>query len=103
MTKTEMMNMLLVMTDEKDVDVLSAYIDLAGREVIRHAYPYREDIVTVPEQYHDVQLNVAAYLVNRRGAEGENVHLENGIARHYEDGHIPPTLFRGIVPQVGVI
>lgn len=54
-------------------------------------------------KYDTVQVEIAAYMLNKRGAEGEIVHLENGISRHYEDGDIPPTLLRRITPMVGVM
>ena len=38
------------------------------------------------------------YLLNKRGAEGQTAHSENGISRSYEDGDVPPTLLRDIVP-----
>ena len=42
-------------------------------------------------------------LLNKRGAEGETAHSENGVSRSYEDGDIPPTLLRRILPMAGVI
>jgi len=103
MTKTEMANRLLLMTEEKDVDILLAYIDMAEDVILRHLYPFRSDVVSVPDQYQTVWVEVAAYMINKRGAEGESVHLENGISRHYEDGDIPPTLLRKLVPYSGVL
>ena len=48
-------------------------------------------------------MEIAAYLVNQRGAEGETAHSENGISRSYEDGDVPPTLLREIVPCASLI
>ena len=53
--------------------------------------------------YKRQQVEIAAYLVNKRGAEGETAHSENGISRSYEDGDVPPTLLREIVPFASVI
>ena len=49
------------------------------------------------------QVEVAAYLLNKRGAEGETAHSENGISRSYEDGDVPSSLLRDIVPYAGVV
>lgn len=43
------------------------------------------------------------YLLNKRGAEGQTAHSENGISRSYEDGDVPPTLLRDIVPFASVM
>jgi hypothetical protein len=42
-------------------------------------------------------------MLNKRGAEGEITHTENGVSRQYEDGDIPPSLLRRIVPMAGVL
>lgn len=103
MTREEKKVMLESMTGEKDGEVLSTYLTLAAGVVLQKAFPYGEPPEKVPARYDTVQVEIAAYLLNKRGAEGEIVHLENGVSRHYEDGDIPPTLLRRIVPMVGVI
>ena len=57
----------------------------------------------MPEQYDGIHVEIAAYMINKRGAEGEVVHLENGVSRHWEDGGVSPSLLRRIVPYAGVI
>lgn len=103
MTNAEMQTMLQTMTGETDEQVLSAYLSLAENVVLTHAYPYDEDATEVPTRYQMVQVEIAAYMLNKRGAEGETSHSENGVTRSYEDGDIPPTLLRRIVPAVGVL
>ena len=48
------------------------------------------------------QVEIAVYLMNKRGAEGESAHSENGVSRTYENGDVPASMLRGIVPMVGV-
>ena len=57
----------------------------------------------VPPKYELVHIEIAAYMLNKRGAEGEVTHSENGVSRTYEDGDIPPTLLRRITPVAGVV
>ena len=57
----------------------------------------------MPEKYNTVQLEIAAYMINKRGAEGEIVHLENGVSRHWEKGNLPTSLISRITPMVGVL
>lgn len=102
MTDEEKLTMLKSMTEETDDDVLSTYLTLAKGVVLSRAYPYTEED-TVPSKYDTVHVEIAAYMLNKRGAEGETAHSENGVSRSYEDGDIPPTLLRRILPMAGVI
>lgn len=103
MTDTEKLTMLKAMTGEKDESVLSTYLSIAGNKVLKRAYPFNSTITVVPDRYAYNQVEIAAYLVNKRGAEGETAHSENGISRSYEDGDVPPTLLREIVPCASLI
>lgn len=103
MTDTEKLTMLKIMTGETDEEMLSVYLSIAANKVCRRAYPFDDTITTVPTRYEINQVEIAAYLVNKRGAEGETAHSENGISRSYEDGDVPPTLLREIVPFASVV
>lgn len=102
MTDEEKLTMLKRMTEETDDEVLSTYLILAKGVVLARAYPYSE-ADKVPAKYDTVHVEIAAYMLNKRGAEGETAHSENGVSRSYEDGDIPPTLLRRILPMAGVI
>lgn len=93
------------MTDETDESVLSAYFDLAGQKILNHLYPFVEDLSDkeVPSKYHSEQIAITAYLLNKRGAEGELHHSENGTLRIYDSADIPSDMLKTIVPKVGVI
>ena len=103
MTDETKLTMLESMTGEDNREVLSTYLTLAKGVVLSKAFPYGTGTKEVPAPYHTTQVEIAAYMLNKRGAEGETVHLENGVSRHYEDGDIPPTLLRRITPMAGVI
>lgn len=103
MTNAEMQTKLTAMTGEQSTEVLSTYLEIAGQKILRKAYPYDDTQTEVPAKYHYTQLEVAAYLLNKRGAEGETAHSENGISRSYEDGDVPPSLMREVVPCAAVI
>ena len=102
MTKEEKLKMLEKLTGETDSDTLSTYLFLAEQVVLTRAYPYG-GVDEVPAKYDGVHIEIAQYMLNKRGAEGETVHTENGVSRHYEEGDIPPSLLRRIVPTVAVI
>ena len=75
MTDEEKLTMLKSMTEETDNDVLSTYLTLAKGVVLSRAYPYTEED-KVPAKYDTVHVEIAAYMLNKRGAEGETAHSE---------------------------
>lgn len=104
MTHFEKLTALKAMVGGSDTEeVLSAYLALAGGKIIAKAYPYEHETREVPERYHFLQVEIAAYMLNKRGAEGQTAHTENGISRQYENGDIPDSLLKSIVPHCGVI
>ena len=102
MTESERLSMVKAMTGETDMDMLSAYLSIAGEKICRYAYPF-ERVVSVPEQYHHLQVEAAVYLINKRGAEGQTSHSENGISRGYESADLPDSMLREIVPKAGAV
>ncbi len=84
-------------------DVLMAYLTIAGRKIINRAYPYDDTVTEVPARYGYLQCEIAAYLLNKRGAEGEVSHSENGINRTYENADVPDSMLRDVIPMCGVI
>ena len=104
MKQTEKLTLLKAMVGGSDTDdVLFAYLDIAGRKIINRAYPYDAEITEVPVRYEFLQCEIAAYLLNKRGAEGQTAHSENGISRTYESADVPESLLNAITPMVGVI
>ncbi len=103
MTETEKLRLVKIMTGEKDDDVVSTYLAIAEHKVLERLYPFGGASSSVPTRYAHTQVEVACFLLNKRGAEGQVSHSENGIQRSYEDGDVPPSLLRGIVPCASVI
>ena len=84
-------------------DVLNAYLTIAGKKIIARRYPYDDTVTEVPSRYGYLQCEIAAYLLNKRGAEGEVAHNENGISRTYENADVPDSMLRDVTPVCGVI
>ena len=103
MTDSEKIKMVATMTGETDEKVLATYLSLAGEKICRRAYPYDPDNSTVPQQYSLLHVEIAAYLLNKRGGEGEVRHDENGVGRVYENGDVPDSLMRQIIPVAAVV
>lgn len=57
----------------------------------------------VEPRYQDLQFRIAMDLYNRIGVEGETMHSENGISRHYDSSWISTELLEEVVPYCGVV
>lgn len=104
MTENEKLIALKAMVGNSDSnEVLSTYLKLAGRKIIDRAFPYEPNVSEVPEKYGALQCEIAAYMLNKRGAEGQTSHSENGITRSYENADVPSSMLKVVTPHVGVI
>ena len=68
-------------TDAKIGDCL----DDAEEAIFARMYPYGapDSVTSVPKRYERLQCRLAQRYFLRRGGEGETIHNENGIDRHY--------------------
>ena len=98
MTQATQLILLKDMTGEVDTDTLLAYLELSGQIVLNKCYPFDKTQTVVPDCYQPNQVEIAAYLLNKRGAEGETRHSENGIDRAYESASVPESMLKPIVP-----
>jgi hypothetical protein len=104
MTNEEKVEALKAMVGGSDSDeVLSTYLLLAGRKIIAKAFPFDPDMTEVPARYDTLQCEIAAYLLNKRGAEGQTSHSENGISRSYENADVPASMLKSVTPHCGII
>lgn len=105
MTNAEKLTMLKALVGENDTAQnasLSVYLSLAQSKILNRAYPYDKTKTDVPTQYEVLQCEIAAYLWNKRGAEGQTSHSENGISRSYENGDVPESMLSTITPHCGL-
>lgn len=105
MTNEVMKARLSSLTGETDDNILLTFLEIAAEKILTKCYPYDREPITrrVPAKYQSTQLEIAAYLLNKRGAEGETAHNENGINRSYESAGVPESMLRGIIPFASVI
>ena len=108
MTEVEKISMLRVMVGQPNEgdwsdDVLTSYLAIAGQKILNRAYPYDDTVTDVPRRYSYLQCDIAAYLLNKRGAEGQIGHAENGISRSYESADVPESMLSEVIPHVGVL
>lgn len=100
MEDSEKKTYVQVMTDEKDESVISAFLEVAKSTVLNILYPHEadEEKRVWLNRYDSTQCKIAAYMLNKRGAEGETMHSENGISRTYANADIPNDLKNEITP-----
>lgn len=103
MTDTEKLTALKAVVGGSDTDeVLSTYLKLAGSKILAKAYPYDDTVSEIPVKYEYLQVEIAAYMLNKRGAEGQTSHSENGISRTYENADIPASMLKAVTPHCGI-
>lgn len=103
MTYEEKIEALRALLDvqEEDPIILDVYLDIAGQKILNKMYPFKTDYtgLDVPARYCMMQINIAQYLYNKRGAEGEIQHIENGIHRNYGSADVPDGMLKDIIPM----
>jgi len=93
----------LLNIDDSENALLDTLLFIAEQKILDRVYPYDAEKIEVPARYHAKQIEIAVYLYNKRGAEGQTSHDENGISRSYESADIPESLMRGLTPFVAVV
>ena len=104
MTDVEKLAILRKMLDDSDTtsdDTANTYLAAAEKAVLHIALPYGNGTEVMPEKYEYEQIEIAAYMLNKRGAEGEIAHTEGGTSRTFETGDIPISLRARITAYAG--
>ena len=102
MTDAEKLNILMTMLDDDvSTNVANTFLKAAEQAVINLAFPFGDGTEVMPEKYEEVQIEIAAYLISKRGAEGEVTHTEGGVTRTYESADLPLALRTRITPKAG--
>lgn len=94
-------------TDPEGADaalVRDVYMPLARDVILRARNPFAEDPSAVEweSRFDALQCEIAADMFNRRGAEGELVHNENGVNRTWASAGVSKHLMARIVPRAKV-
>ena len=84
---------------EEDTEIVEAAYRAAYDRVLARCYPFDENRTEVPARYESTVIEIAVYLLNKQGAEGETVHNENGINRTYESAYVPESMLAVVTPR----
>ena len=96
MDSVKSLDVLLDEYDEKNEDLLTELL-LRAEDAIKQKRrtPVNSEM---EKQYETLQLEIAQFLYNKMGTEGEKSHNENGVNRTYENAHIPDSMLDMVVP-----
>lgn len=102
-SKLEQLKSLLGISGTDEDAMLLTLLSISAQKVLDRLYPFDDTMTSIPSRYVSKQVEIAVWLYNKRGAEGQVAHSENGINRAYESADIPDSLLAGITPKVGVL
>ena len=86
-------------TDEELEDILES----AKAVILTRRFPFGEQPDEIENRYKDLQIRIAVEMFNKRGAEGETAHSENGVSRSYASANVSEDLLKEITPKVNVV
>ena len=95
---------LKIRITEKVSDIeLEDILESAKAVILSRRFPFGEQPEEIESKYKDLQIRIAVEMFNKRGAEGETAHSENGISRSYASANVSEDLLKEITPKVGVV
>ena len=90
----------LIAPDTDSEAVLDSMVAMAGSMILNKMYPYGYTDTAIPPRYEQIQIQLAAELYTKRGAEGQTSHSENGISRSWPE---QSKLLAMIIPHCGSV
>ena len=82
---------------------LEDILESAKAVILSRRFPFGEQPTEIEERYKDLQIRIAVEMFNKRGAEGETMHSENGVNRTYQSANVSEDLLKEITPKAGVV
>ena len=83
--KIEIMQTTIGADEDATDALLTVYLDDAKAAILNRRYPFGvpDYVDEVPAEYERLQIRLALRYYFKRGAEGEQIHNEDGVHRHY--------------------
>ena len=82
---------------------LEDILESAKAVILSRRFPFGDHPDEIENKYKDLQIRIAVEMFNKRGAEGETAHSENGVSRTYSSASVSEELLREITPKGGVV
>ena len=100
---TQLERLKIRITEKVDDIELEDILESAKAVILSRRYPFGEQPTEIENQYKDLQIRIAVEMFNKRGAEGETAHSENGVSRSYASANVSEDLLKEITPKAGVV
>ena len=100
LTQTEKLKLIIPEISESDAESL---LETAAAAINARRYPFEDFPEELEKRYYDLQIRIATELFNKRGAEGETAHSENGISRSYSAAWISEELLSEVTPKARLL
>ncbi len=100
---TQLERLKIRITEKVDDIELEDILESAKAVILSRRFPFGEQPEEIENKYKDLQIRIAVEMFNKRGAEGETAHSENGISRSYASANVSEDLLKEITPKVGVV
>lgn len=100
---TQLERLKIRITEKVSDPELEDILESAKAVILSRRFPFGEQPEEIENKYKDLQIRIAVEMFNKRGAEGETAHSENGISRSYASANVSEDLLKEITPKVGVV
>lgn len=90
--------------DDRYDELVPVYLLIAETAIVNRLFPMDKGKTwaDVPGRYGANACSIAVHLINKRGAEGEVQHEENGTKRAYTTREVPASMLADIIPFAAV-
>lgn len=103
--KLARLKILLEIEGTSEDALLSEYLDMASEEILNWLYERYDEVpegTTLPAKYDQVQIFAVIAGFSVAGAEGESIHIENGIHRYFKYPDMLAYIKSNVSPYVRV-
>ena len=100
---TQLERFKLRLTENASDEELEDLLESAKAVILSRRFPFGEVPDEIENRYKDLQIRIAVEMYNKKGAEGQTSHSENGISRSFASASVSEDLLREITPKGGVI
>ena len=100
---TQLERLKIRITEDVKDNELEDILESAKAVILSRRFPFGEQPTEIEPRYNDLQIRIAVDMFNKRGAEGEIAHSENGVSRTYSSASVSEELLREITPKAGVV
>lgn len=92
--------------DVPSEDKLNTYLSVAAGEILAWQYHLvggvPADVTEVPPRYEGTQIYAVVVGYTHAGSEGQSVHIENGVHRHFSYDDMLGYIHNNVLPLVRV-